>query len=80
MAKIRKIGNKTEIVKEKKERTEWEKLIDTIADKSEDELTAWFKKHFSGLSKDIRTGLELIVRALWANAKVTGKLWLKTQK
>ena len=75
MAKIRKIGNKTEIVKAKQERTEWEKLIDTIADKSEDELTAWFKKHFSGLSKDSRTGLELIVKALWANAKVTGKLW-----
>jgi hypothetical protein len=77
MAKIRKIGNKTEIIKAKKERIGWEQLVNTIAEKSEDELAAWFKKHFSGLSKTNRTGLELLVRAVWANAKVTRKLWLR---
>lgn len=77
MAKIKKIGNKTEIIKAKKERTDWETFLNNIADRSEDELTDWFKKHFSGLSKNNRTGLELLVRAVWANAKVTRKLWLR---
>jgi hypothetical protein len=78
MAKIRKVGNKAEILKAKKERTEWEKLIDNIADKSEEELATWFNAHFSGLSTDIRQGLELIVKAVWANAKVTKKSCKKT--
>lgn len=77
MAVVRKIGNIDEILKEKQDRTEFEILINNITDLSEDELTNWFNNHFSGLSQDIRTGLELIVKAVWANAKVTKKLCKK---
>ena len=77
MAVVKTIGNKDEILKEKQDRTEWEILINTIADKSEDELATWFFNHFSGLSQDIRAGLEMVVKALWANVKVTKKLWQK---
>jgi hypothetical protein len=77
MVVVRTVGNKEEIVEEKQDRIEWEIFIGTIADKSEDELSTWFSNHFSGLSQDIRIGLELIVKALWANAKVTKKLWQK---
>ncbi len=77
MAVVRTVGNKEEILEEKQDITEWEILINTIANKSEDELTTWFSNHFSGLSQDISTGLELIVRALWANAKLTRKICQK---
>jgi len=40
-------------------------------------LANWFSDHFSGLSQDIRAGLELMVKALWANAKIIKKLWQK---
>ncbi|NIR04221.1 MAG: hypothetical protein GTN82_02210 [Candidatus Aminicenantes bacterium] len=75
MAKFTKIGDKTKILEAKQERASWEVLINNIANMSEDELNTWFNNHFSGLSTDIRTGMELIVKALWANAKVTKKIW-----
>jgi hypothetical protein len=75
MAKIRKIGNKTEILKRKKELSDQEKCIKSIADLDEKQLDKWFDQHFSGVSDDVREGLEVIVKALWANAKVTRKMW-----
>lgn len=77
MAEIRKIGNKVEILNARQERTNWETLIDDIAEKNEDELATWFNNHFSGLSADIRSGMELIVKTIWANAKLTRKICQK---
>ncbi len=75
MAKIRKIGDKTEILKRKLELTDQEKFIKSIADQNEKQLDKWFDQHFSSVSDDVREGLEVIVKALWANAKVTRKIW-----
>jgi hypothetical protein len=66
-------GNKEYILKKRQELTDWEILINTIAAKSKDELEVWFNSHFSGLSTDNRTGLELIVKALWAMTKILNK-------
>ena len=75
MATRRVIGNREEILNQRQELTQWENHINTIADKTEAELMVWFNEHFSGLTGSVRTGLEAIVRVVWANAKVTKKLW-----
>ncbi len=47
-----------------------------MADRDEKELTEWVKKHFSNLSEEAFQGIEVLVRALWANTQVTKKLWV----
>jgi hypothetical protein len=74
MIQIKQIGDRDQILGAIQDRDIWEALIGSIANMTENELTAWFNNHFSGLSANIRTGLETIVKALWANAKVTKRL------
>ncbi|MCP5046720.1 MAG: hypothetical protein GY940_06085 [bacterium] len=73
MAKIKRIGDKKEILKRRQEAKDHEMCIDTIAGQSEKQLEKWFKKHFSVLPKEAREGLDVIVKALWANTKVKQK-------
>ena len=77
MAKIKQIGNKTEILKKKIDRSKKEKFLDDMANMEEDQLNEWFDKHFSGFPGDTRSGFELIIRTLWANARVTREMWLR---
>jgi hypothetical protein len=71
MAKIKRIGDKKAILKKKKELTDQESFINSIADNSEKQLDKWFKDHFSTLPEEVKEGLEVIIKAVWANAKVT---------
>jgi hypothetical protein len=74
MAKIRTIGNKEEILKKKNERSEWEKCIYPIGDMTDKELIVWLEKHFSGLTEETRSGMEVLVRSVWVNAKLLRNL------
>lgn len=73
MAKIKTIGNKKEILKKRADEADREKRAQGIGGKTEKQLNAWFKKHFSGLPDETRTGMEELVYAVWANANVTQK-------
>lgn len=77
MAKIKTIGDKKEILKRRNEKVDWEKSITSISDMTDTQLTDWFEKHFSGLPDETRPGMEELVRAVWANAKLTKKLHMK---
>lgn len=66
MSKKTVIGNRQDILKTKQERDDLESLIKTIADKSLNELEVWFNDHFSGIETNSRTGLELVIKVLWA--------------
>lgn len=77
MAKIKQVGNKEEIVKKKNEHTQWEIILSTLADLDENQLNKWFKKNFPGVPDDMRPGLETIVKVLWANTRISQKIWLR---
>jgi hypothetical protein len=63
------IGDKSTLISKKNDISNWETLIDKIAEKSEHELEAWFLDQFGGLPESTRSGLTLIVKATWANSK-----------
>jgi hypothetical protein len=65
------IGNKQDIMSQ----NECKALINTIADKSLEDLQNWFDQHFSQLSQDEQDGLWLLVKTVWAISKVLKKIW-----
>ncbi len=73
MAKIKRIGDKKEILEKKKEVENQELCVNAIACKSEKQLDNWFKKHFAGLPAEAREGLKVMVKAIWADTKVKHK-------
>ena len=77
MAKMKTIGDKKEILKKRNEKEDWGKSITSISDMTDKQLADWFEKHFSGLPGETRPGMEELVRAVWANAKLTKKLYVK---
>lgn len=77
MAKVRKIGDKKEILKRQKEESDVKALIGGMADKSEEEVLKWFRAQFKELPKQVRDGLETVIKTLWANAKILRKLGIK---
>lgn len=75
MVKRETIGNKEEIQAEKQDWNECKALINNLAEKSLADLQSWYNQHFSQLSQDEQGGLWLLVRVIWAIAKVLKKIW-----
>ncbi len=77
MAKIKQFCDKQELLKRKKEHEDMRTFIHTMADLTPKQLDQWFASQFKELPKQARDGLETVVKALWANAKMLNQLGLK---
>lgn len=71
-----KIGNKANIVKEIELLTEYEKQLNKVASLAPGQLRPWFDSHFASLPEGVREGLFTITEVVYAQAKVTKRLWL----
>lgn len=69
------IGNKPEIITHNQEMKECKSLINTIADMNLNDLQDWFNQHFSQLNQNEQDGLWMLVKTVWAIAKVLKKIW-----
>lgn len=76
MAKLKTIGDKKEILEQKEERARMETEFDRFAGLKEKDLGKWVDDYFSELPEHAREGLEIVIQGLWANSKVTKKLWM----
>lgn len=74
MVNLQTIGDKNAILLKKMEQTDIASHMKHFAQMKESRLGEWVDEYFSGLPEDVREGLEIIVKALWANAKVLQKL------
>jgi hypothetical protein len=61
MAKIRTIGNREELIREK----ELEKDESTFLSMDTVSFDAWFSQHFSSLSKDVQEGLKVLADIIY---------------
>jgi len=74
--RLTQVGNKQEILDRLEEVGYLESKLNQVATMSPGQIQTWFDSHFSSLPEGVREGLQTIVEVIYANARVTKRLWL----